>query len=412
MITAMPPANPANQTGGGSAHPTVLYIGSSEGEATRFREAYGGRFEVISAWKATQALKLSARHGVVFDLVLNAAPPTSALGLDLVYSLRNELLLKQPILWLAGSPFDAGQRAQLHRAGVAGVLALPLVAEQLAGYLPATRPALGPAAPASGATGVAPFRLPLGKRLFDIAVVLSALTVLSPLLLLVAALIKLESRGPVLYFSYRVGTGYQVFKFWKFRSMRADADQQLSLLKGKNQYGAAAPLAPAEALGTAAQLCAACAAAGTGCQQQLVDGKGQLICEKTYRQQQQQAAEPVFLKVANDPRVTRLGRILRNTSIDELPQLFNILSGNMSIVGNRPLPLYEAEKLTTDESAIRFLAPAGLTGLWQVSRRGQSTMSEDERKALDRKYALNYSLRLDLQILWKTIPALFQKENV
>lgn len=84
----------------------------------------------------------------------------------------------------------------------------------------------------------------------------------------------------------------------------------------------------------------------------------------------------------------------------------------MSLVGNRPLPLYEAEKLTTNEWSMRFLAPAGLTGLWQISRRGKKDMSERERKKLDNFYASNYSIWLDLKIIFKTIPALLQKEKV
>jgi lipopolysaccharide/colanic/teichoic acid biosynthesis glycosyltransferase len=84
----------------------------------------------------------------------------------------------------------------------------------------------------------------------------------------------------------------------------------------------------------------------------------------------------------------------------------------MSVVGNRPLPLYEAELLTSDEWALRFLAPAGLTGLWQTKKRGKGSMSDDERKGLDNEYAINYSIMNDFKIIFLTIPALFQKENV
>ncbi|MDC0231548.1 sugar transferase, partial [Aureispira] len=114
----------------------------------------------------------------------------------------------------------------------------------------------------------------------------------------------------------------------------------------------------------------------------------------------------------NDPRVTKIGRFLRNSSIDELPQLINILKGDMSIVGNRPLPLYEAEVLTTDESSQRFSAPAGLTGLWQVRKRGKDNMSDDERKSLDNEYAQSYSFWMDIKLIFQTLGVFIQKENV
>ena len=107
-----------------------------------------------------------------------------------------------------------------------------------------------------------------------------------------------------------------------------------------------------------------------------------------------------------------MGRVLRNTSIDELPQLINVLKGDMSIVGNRPLPLYEAEQLTSDAWAERFDAPAGITGLWQVEKRGGGEMSGEERKKLDNKYARTNSFFNDLKLIVRTIPALFQSENV
>lgn len=137
------------------------------------------------------------------------------------------------------------------------------------------------------------------------------------------------------------------------------------------------------------------------------------ISEDTVKQRKAEKRENAFFKMANDPRITKVGRILRNTSIDELPQFINVLKGDMSIVGNRPLPLYEAELLTTDQWSKRFLAPAGITGLWQVTKRGGSNvMSADDRKQLDIEYAENFSFWYDIKILLKTIPAMLQHENV
>jgi lipopolysaccharide/colanic/teichoic acid biosynthesis glycosyltransferase len=126
----------------------------------------------------------------------------------------------------------------------------------------------------------------------------------------------------------------------------------------------------------------------------------------------QNASGAAFVKIKNDPRITKVGQFIRDTSIDELPQLFNVLKGDMSIVGNRPLPLYEAEKITTDKYITRFMAPAGITGLWQVTKRGKSAMSEEERIELDNTYANHHSFWGDIKIILMTIPALLQKENV
>lgn len=211
-------------------------------------------------------------------------------------------------------------------------------------------------------------KIPFAKRSFDVVASFLALLFLSPLLAMIAALIKLESPGPIFYSSKRVGTGYHIFDFYKFRSMRADADSQLNKLLHLNQYDNDNP------------------------------------------NQQQNGVS--FVKIENDPRITRIGRLIRRSSLDELPQLFNVLKGDMSIVGNRPLPLYEAEQLTRDVWAMRFLAPAGLTGLWQVTKRGKKNMSAAERIALDNTYAQNYSILFDLKIILKTIPAMFQHEEV
>ncbi|QQL51241.1 sugar transferase [Mucilaginibacter ginkgonis] len=210
------------------------------------------------------------------------------------------------------------------------------------------------------------YKMPFTKRLFDILFSGFILLCLSPLLLLITFLVKVGSKGPAIYRSSRVGAGYKIFSFYKFRSMHSDADKKVGDFKNLNQYLHSGNL----------------------------NGK------------------PVFFKVLDDPRVTKLGRFLRSTSLDELPQLYNILIGDMSFVGNRPLPLYEAEQLTSNEWSKRFLGPAGLTGLWQIKQRGKAEVSELERKLLDNSYVTNHSFILDLKILFQTIPAIFQKAKV
>ncbi|RFS19612.1 sugar transferase [Chitinophaga silvatica] len=201
------------------------------------------------------------------------------------------------------------------------------------------------------------------KRSLDLTVAPLILLALSPLMLLIALLIRLESKGPIFYAATRAGRNYKIFKFYKFRTMVANADKKLKELQHLNMY------------------------------EDKKDG-------------------PVFFKVSNDPRITKLGKFLRNTSLDELPQLLNVIKGDMSLVGNRPLPLYEATSLTTDSYAERFLAPAGITGLWQVKKRGNKEMSVEERIELDISYAHQRSFRYDMWLIINTPKALVQKDNV
>ncbi|TLV02587.1 sugar transferase [Dyadobacter luticola] len=250
-------------------------------------------------------------------------------------------------------------------------------------------------------------KTPLWKRAIDVITTGGAVLLLSPVFILVAILIRLDSKGPVFYKSKRVGSGYKIFDLYKFRTMRTDADQQMRKMAALNMYNKnTEPAQEIEATG----LCAECQA-GNKCKNLLFhDGKE--ICEKLYHFQKDQKA--AFMKFQNDPRITRIGGFLRNSSLDELPQLINILKGDMSLVGNRPLPLYEAEKMTTDDKIFRFAGPAGLTGLWQVTKRGKgkADMSEEERTQLDITYAKEFSFKMDMQIILKTFPALLQSENV
>jgi len=257
------------------------------------------------------------------------------------------------------------------------------------------------------------YKIPFIKRVFDIVFAGAALLFLSPFLLIIYIAIRLESRGPAFYYSLRVGTGYKIFKFFKFRSMYVDADKRLKELKHLNQYNTGAANNGDEWVKNATDvpLCDDCKRAGVKCQFPIYSDNVRW-CEKEYMHLRHAKKGSAFFKLKDDPRITRIGKFIRNTSIDELPQLWNVVIGDMSIVGNRPLPLYEAEKLTTDKYALRFMAPAGITGLWQVEKRGKGEMSEEERLMLDNKYAQSQSIVNDVKLILRTIPALLQKENV
>lgn len=243
------------------------------------------------------------------------------------------------------------------------------------------------------------------RRVLDILLASALLLFVSPILVFAMLAIRIESKGKVYYASKRVGSQYRIFDFYKLRSMYPDADKRLKDFMHLNQYSEQEIVKPQSS-------CKTCVHKGTACNDYLYSDDS-VICEADYLDEKHQSAQAAFVKIDNDPRITKVGRFLRKSSIDELPQLFNVLKGDMSIVGNRPLPLYEAEMLTIDGDIARFLAPAGITGLWQVEKRGRSAkMSPEERKQLDSKYAEYNSFWNDLWIMLRTIPAVFQKENV
>ncbi|MFT6971594.1 MAG: lipopolysaccharide/colanic/teichoic acid biosynthesis glycosyltransferase [Roseivirga sp.] len=186
--------------------------------------------------------------------------------------------------------------------------------------------------------------------------------------------------------------------------MRTDADQMVDKLKHLNQYAGqneetlkSSPLTRDEI---------------AYIKNNILVKDDELYNQYEYENFKAGEEKKAFVKINKDPRITRVGKFIRNSSIDELPQLFNILKGDMSLVGNRPLPLYEAEKLTTNKTIGRFLAPAGLTGLWQVTERGKAGMDAASRSNLDIEYALKHNFWMDMKILIKTPIAAFQHENV
>ena len=250
------------------------------------------------------------------------------------------------------------------------------------------------------------FVLPVWKRTFDIIFASIALIILSPLFIIIAIAIRLESKGSIIYKSKRVGTNYTIFDFLKFRSMFIDADKSLKEYTSQNQYKddkenkSHAQEITQEDLGNLM----------IGDNGVMLISDDFVIPETEFSNLRNSEQSNAFVKIEKDPRVTKVGRILRKFSLDELPQLINILKGDMSVVGNRPLPLYEAELLTNDDSIDRFMAPAGLTGLWQVEKRGDSgKLSAQERKELDLRYGKEFSFWYDIKIIFKTLTAFIQK---
>jgi len=248
-----------------------------------------------------------------------------------------------------------------------------------------------------------PYKIPFIKRTFDIVMSASALLALSPILIATMIAIRLESKGKVFYASKRVGANFYEFDFYKFRSMYPDADQRLKEVEHLNQY-------QGDDVGDECPRCKAMPK-GVYCSPVLKMDDGSNLCEYFYLQKKNSKA--AFLKIENDPRITKVGKFIRNKSIDELPQLINILKGDMSVVGNRPLPVGEANAITKSRWARRFKAAAGLTGLWQVELRGKDgDMSEEERFEYDNQYARNNSFWGDIVLIFRTLNIFIQKGSV
>jgi exopolysaccharide biosynthesis polyprenyl glycosylphosphotransferase len=188
------------------------------------------------------------------------------------------------------------------------------------------------------------------KRLIDLTVGTILLMASAPLLVLAAIAIKLDSRGPIFFVQERVGFSKRRFRMIKFRTMTLDAEERMKEIEHLNEKSG-----------------------------------------------------PIF-KIRNDPRITRVGRWLRKTSIDELPQLVNVLLGHMSVVGPRPLSLRDATRMEEAWQKRRFSVKPGLTCLWQVS--GRSNLSFEQWMQLDLEYIDHWSLGLDASILLRTIPAI------
>ncbi len=192
----------------------------------------------------------------------------------------------------------------------------------------------------------------LAKRVFDLTVTLAVLPLLLPILLLTAVVIRLDSPGPIFFKQQRIGLNKRPFNMYKFRSMVADAERRMSEVEHLNE------------------------------------------------------AEGPNFKIENDPRITRVGKWIRKTSIDELPQLLNVILGEMSLVGPRPMSKRDVNLFDKGTQRKRFSVRPGITCLWQVS--GRSNLSFDDWLRLDLRYIDSWSFWLDIKILFKTVPAVLR----
>lgn len=381
-----------------------IFLGTDPGLADHLRTVLECRiFECLTFQQVEHVV--SSGHYIKFCVFLEKKDPLT----DLPLILRLRRAYPSLYLVLVSEPLNKEDKIAYIGAGIGCVVSRETPKEVLSKLLAVTADYKEKETKTKRGAGkkLAVFKLPLWKRTFDILASSLAILGLSPLLILTALLLRLESKGKIIYKSKRVGSNYRIFDFYKFRSMYADADRRLAEYKKKNQY-ALCDESPESSSGAP---CGAGADEPSG--DVLLFSDNLSTTENEYLKTKRTERSNAFFKLENDPRITRVGRVIRKYSIDELPQLFNILKGDMSVVGNRPLPLYEAELLTGDDDVQRFMAPAGLTGLWQVEKRGDGgKLSAEERKQLDVKYAKTFSFWLDMKIIFRTFTAFIQKENV
>lgn len=196
------------------------------------------------------------------------------------------------------------------------------------------------------------------KRAFDFIVALAAIVAISPLLLIISAIVYLGDPGPVIYGQLRIGKNGKAFKMWKFRSMYKNADKMIDQL--------------------------------------------------TDEQRQQYITE---FKIDNDPRITPVGNFLRKTSLDELPQLFNVLCNDMSLVGPRPLIESEIQTYYADMFDTLLSVKPGVTGYWQAYARNNATYQSGQRQQMEMYYVNHASIMLDIKILFRTVVSVLRKDG-
>jgi lipopolysaccharide/colanic/teichoic acid biosynthesis glycosyltransferase len=245
----------------------------------------------------------------------------------------------------------------------------------------------------------APYRIPNETRVFDLLFSTFLLIILSPIMLLISILIKLESKGSVFTHSLRVGSNYHIFKMFNFRTMHLNGDNRLNADSAENNDVSYNSLEGG--------LCEECRETRVKCKFPIYADKV-TWCEKKFINGEKVNSDNITKGRVSNPELTKIGWFLRKTKLNQLPELWNVHKGDMSIVGNLPLPLSEAEKLTTDKYVLRFMAPSGITGLWQIEKRKKNYTNQPGRLVLDIRYARTQNFQNDMLLLAKTIPALLK----
>ncbi len=382
----------------------ILYIGKNQEQVDSLRSLLKEDVEVSGSY--TETIGKKSQYDSFDELILLCEKQTFPIDQKGIIGI-NKAFPHAYLVLVADSLLDKEKRAYL-KLGICDTISRDLNPDKLRNiitFYAQHHSRIKSTFLEQGEKNMATFKLPLWKRLFDILFSSLVILFISPILIVVALIIKLESKGPIIYKSKRVGSNYKVFDFLKFRSMYTDADKHLKDFSTLNQYQHSEASVEKHDVSDESLF--------ADDDKVLMISDDFILTEEDFINMQRTKQSNAFVKLEKDPRITKIGQFIRKYSIDELPQLFNILLGDMSVVGNRPLPLYEAELLTSDEYIDRFMAPSGLTGLWQVEKRGGAgKLSADERKNLDIRYAKEFSFWMDISILFRTFTAFVQKENV
>ena len=331
--------------------------------------------------------------------IISQGEPAQPFGIELLENLVKMNFPKVPF-FLISKELDANIVKLALRAGVCDVFTLPVNVidiQKRINFIVECWPELCKNRRSPDHSN---YRIPNETRLFDLGFSALLLILFSPLILLISILIKITSKGPVFTHSLRVGANYHIFKMFNFRILKLKG--AIGVIPINSETNPALTHYSVEN-----GLCEECRDTRVKCKFPIF-ADNVTWCEKKFMYTEKLSAENSAKGVMPDIGLTTIGLFLKRTRLHQLPEFFNVLKGDMSIVGNIPLPLSEAEKLTTDKYVLRFMAPAGITGLWQIEKRKKTYNNQPGRLVLDIRYARNQHFQSDMILLAKSIPSLLK----